>query len=115
MRRKRERILSFAGNDEGLPKTVREFREKYKGISQVLDDTPEILDWVHRDLKKLSEGGANGRESDFCSETLLRSLVVMMVEGLSYRETVVRIAESDFLQDFIRTRKKAVTSIESPR
>ena len=108
MRRKRERILSFAANDEGLPKTVREFREKYKGVSQVLDDAPEILDLVHRDLKKLSEGGAKGRESDFTSESLLRALVVMMVEGLSYRETVVRIAESDFLQDFIRTRKKAV-------
>lgn len=108
MRRKRERILSFAANDEGLPKTVREFRDKYKGISQVLDDAPEILDLVHGDLKKLSEGGAKGRESDFTSESLLRALVVMMVEGLSYRETVVRIAESDFLQDFIRTRKKAV-------
>jgi IS5 family transposase len=109
MRRKRERILSFVGiSDEDLPKTVREFREKYKGISQVLDDTPEILDCVHRDLKKLSEGGPKGRDSDFTSETLLRALVVMMVEGLSYRETVVRIAESEFLQNFIRTRKKAV-------
>jgi IS5 family transposase len=32
----------------------------------------------------------------------------MMLEGFSYRETVVRIAEREFLQDFIRTRKKAV-------
>jgi IS5 family transposase len=32
----------------------------------------------------------------------------MSVEGLSYRETVIRIAESEFLQDFLRTRKKAV-------
>ena len=108
MRRKRERILSFAGNDSELPKTVREYREKYKRISQILDDHPEILDRVHRDLAKLSEGGRHGRESDFTSETLLRALIVMMVEGLAYRETIVRIAESDFLQDFIRTRKKAV-------
>ena len=108
MRRKRERILSFVGNDRGLPKTVREYREKYKRISQILDDHPEILDRVHRDLAKLSEGGRNGREGDFTSETLLRALVVMMVEGLAYRETIVRIAESEFLQDFIRTRKKAV-------
>lgn len=108
MRRKRERILSFATNDEGLPKTVREYREKYKGISRVLDDHPGVLDMVHRDLKDLSEGGRQGREGDFTSETLLRALVVMTVEGVSYRETVVRIAESDFLQDFIRTRKKAV-------
>lgn len=108
MRRKRERILSFAGNDRELPKTVREYREKYNRMSQTLDDHPEILDRLHRDLAKLSEGGRKGRESDFTSETLFRALLVMMVEGLSYRETVVRIAESDFLQDFIRTRKKAV-------
>lgn len=108
MRRKRECILSFAGSDEGLPKTVREFREKYKGVSRVLDEHPHILDRVHRDLANLSRGGRRGREGDFTSETLLRALVVMMLEGLSYRDTVIRIAESDFLQDFIRTRKKAV-------
>ena len=62
---------------------------------------------MHRDLARLSEGGQEGRDGDFTSETLLRALVVMMVEGLSYRETIVRIADSDFLQDFIRTRKKA--------
>ncbi len=32
----------------------------------------------------------------------------MTLEGLSYRETVQRIADSDFLQDSVRTRKKAV-------
>ena len=34
--------------------------------------------------------------------------MVHAIEGGSLRETVVRIAESDFLQDFLRTRKKAV-------
>lgn len=108
MRRKREPILAFVGNDRKLPKTVREYREKYNRISQILDDHPEILDAVHRDLSQLSEGGPKGREGDFTSETLLRALIVMMMEGLAYRETIVRIAESEFLQDFIRTRKKAV-------
>jgi IS5 family transposase len=108
MRRKRESILSFVGNDEHLPKTVREYREKFKGISVALDLVPEVLDRVHRDLLTLTEGGSKGRNADFTSETLLRSLVVMTVEGLSYRETVVRIADSEFLQDFIRTRKKVV-------
>jgi IS5 family transposase len=108
MRRKREQVLSFIGSDEDLPKTVREYRAKYKGISRVLDETPELLDRVHQDLRCLSEGGRKGRESDFTSETLFRALIIMMVEGLSYRETVVRIADSEFLQDFIRTTKKAV-------
>jgi len=108
MRRKRERILSFFSHNCELPKTVREYREKYNRISQILDGHPEILDRVHRDLSKLSQGGRKGRAGDFTSETLLRALVVMMVEGLAYRGTIVRIAESDFLQDFVRTRKKAV-------
>jgi len=52
MRRNSEPILSFAAGDEGLPKTGREFRQKYKGISDLLDEHPEILDLVHRDLLK---------------------------------------------------------------
>ena len=109
MRRIREAVLPFTGNnDDRLPKTVREYRQKYKGVSRILDAHPEILDQVHEDLKRLSRGGLKGREADFSSETILRAVVVHAVEGGSLRETVVRIAESDFLQDFLRTRKKAV-------
>ena len=107
MRRKKENGLSFAfESDEHLPKTVREYRQKYKGVSRILDRHPEILDLVHEDLKKLSVG-RKGRDADFSSETMLRALVVHTIEGLSYRETVVRIAESEYLQGFLRTRKKA--------
>jgi IS5 family transposase len=99
----------MAASDEHLPKTVREYRAKYKGVSRILDEHPEILEAVHEDLKKLSQGGGRkGRSGDFTSETLLRALVVHAIEGLSLRETVVRIAESEFLQDFLRTRKRAV-------
>ena len=108
MRRIREAVLPLAASDEHLPKTVREYRQKYKGVSQVLDAHGEILEAVHEDLKKLSHGGRKGRGGDFTSETILRALLVHAIEGLSFRETVVRIAESDFLQDFLRTRKKAV-------
>ena len=108
MRRIREAVLPFAWNDNHLPKTVREYRVKYKGVSRILDDHAEILELVHRDLQRLSCGGPHGREGDFTSETVLRALVVHAIEGLSLRETVVRIAESEFLQDFLRSRKKAV-------
>jgi transposase, IS5 family len=108
MRRIREAVLPFAGNNDDLPKTVREYRQKYKGVSRILDAHPELLEQVHEDLKRLSCGGRKGRNADFSSETILRALVVHTIEGGSLRETVVRIAESDFLQDFLRTRKKAV-------
>ncbi len=71
MRQKRERSLSFPSNPRALPKTVREYREKYNRISQVLDEHPEILDWGHRDLATLSQGGRKGRKSDFTSEKFI--------------------------------------------
>jgi IS5 family transposase len=108
MRRKKEAVLPFEWNNDHLPKTVREYREKYKAISRILDENCEILNRVHEDLRKLSQGGRKGREADFTSETILRALVVHAIEGLALRETVIRIAESDFLQDFLRIRKKAV-------
>ena len=108
MRQIREAVLPMAASDEHLPKTVREYRAKYKGVSRILDEHPEILKAVHEDLQKLSQGGRKGRSGDFTSETMLRALVVHAIEGLSLRETVVRIAESEFLQDFLRTRKRAV-------
>jgi hypothetical protein len=43
MRRKREMVLAFEGNDEGLPKVVREYCDKYRALSQVLDGHPEAL------------------------------------------------------------------------
>lgn len=109
MRQKRESVLSFACPDDKLPTTVRQYREKYMGISVALDRVPEMLDVVHQDLLQLTEANRRqGRKADFTSETILRALIVMMVEGLAYQDTVIRIAESEFLQDFIRTRKKAV-------
>ncbi len=104
MRQKRESVLSFACPDDELPTTVRQYREENKGISVALDRVPEMLDVVHQDLLQLTEGNRRqGRKADFTSETILRAFIVMMVEGLAYRETVIRIAESEFLQDFIRT------------
>jgi IS5 family transposase len=44
---------------------------------------------------------AKGR-AGYTSEQLLRALIVMFVEGISYRDTVVRIDTSEFLQHFVR-------------
>jgi IS5 family transposase len=108
MRRKKEAVLSFESNDDGLPKVVRDYRARYRAISQVLDENPEILDLVHLDLQKLSAGDFRGRAGDYTSENILRALVVQHLEGLPFREAVIRIGSDPFLQDFLRMRKKAV-------
>ena len=83
MRWKAEAILDF-GADDGQPqnKIVREYRDEYKRISEILDRRPEILEMVHRDLGQLSRSTSRrGRKADFTSENLFRAILVMQREG----------------------------------
>jgi len=81
-------------------KIVREYRHKYDRISALLDENPGILQLVHKDLEHL--GSDKGKGSDFSSEQMLRAILVMIIEQLPYRETIIRITESDFLRNFSR-------------
>jgi transposase, IS5 family len=108
MRRKKEAVLSFESSDEGLPKVVRQYRNEYRRISQILDANPDILNAVGRDLQKLSTDNRCGRTGDFTSENIFRVLIVQDREGLPLREAVIRIGNEPFLQDFCRMRKKPV-------
>jgi IS5 family transposase len=63
---------------------------------------------VHKDLQELSEGDSTGREGDYTSENILRALIVQHLEGLPFREVVIRIGNEPFLQDFLRMRKRPV-------
>lgn len=108
MRRKKEAVLSFESSDDGLPKVVRDYRDRYRDISQVLDNNPEILSAVHADLLNLSDGDSQGREGDYTSENIFRALVIQHIEGLAFRETTIRIGSDPFLQDFARMRKRPV-------
>jgi IS5 family transposase len=108
MRLKKEAVLRFESNDDGLPKVLRNYRARYRTISQVLDKNSEILDAVHQDIKHLSQGDRKGRKGDFTSENILRALIVQNREGLPFREAVIRIGGDGFLQDFLRMRKRAV-------
>lgn len=107
MRLKAEAILDFGTTDEQQNEIVREYRNEYKKLSEILDARPEILDMVHRDLEQLSKATTGrGRKPTFTSENLFRAILVMQREGLDYREASVRIAESDTLQRFCRLLKK---------
>ena len=107
MRLKSVAVLSFEWADDSLPKIVRESRARYKRISKVLDANPSVLELVHEDLAKLSSPNRKGRTGDYTSENILRTLVVMAIEGLPLRETVVLIGNSPFLGDFVRLERRA--------
>ena len=108
MRQKRDAVLCFEWSGGSELKIVAAHRRKYKGISAILDKNPAILDRADRDLKALSRGGSKGRGADFTSENLLRALIVHTIEGDDLRGTIVRIAESPFLQDFLRLGNRRV-------
>lgn len=108
MRPKRDAVLCFEWSSASELKIVRTHRRKYKRISAILDKNPAILLLAHRDLKTLSQGGRGGRRARFTSENLLRALIVHTLEGDDLRGTIVRIAESPFLQDFLRLGNRRV-------
>ena len=91
---------------EATTKTTREYHEKYERISEVLDSTPEILTLLHEDLKKplkyTRAAGQSGRSCDFTTDNVLRIVLVMTLESMSLRRTVVLIDDSDFLRRFTR-------------
>jgi hypothetical protein len=58
----RKAVLPLAGGDEHLPRAVREFHQKYKEVSGILDEHPEIVEAADGNLKKLSHGGSKGRK-----------------------------------------------------
>ena len=108
MRPKRDAVLCFEWSSASELKIVRTHRKKYKKISALLDKNPAVLALAHQDLKSLSEGGRKGRRARFTSENLLRALIVHTIEGDDLRGTIVRIAESPFLQDFLRLGNRRV-------
>jgi len=104
MRRKINNQLEFDFQPPTLEVTS-EYYARYEKISRILDETSEIIDLVHRDLKKVLKKKNHkdpGRECDFSSDTVLRIIICQRIEGLSLRDTVVRIDDSNFLRRFVR-------------
>jgi IS5 family transposase len=100
LRKRIETQPCFFLNVTGSLKIIQEYHRKYDGIDRLLDNNPAILDTFHRDLEKYGTKG--GRESKFSSEQILRMAIVKWTEFLSLRDTVIRVAESDFLRNFCR-------------
>ena len=89
-------------------KVVNEYREKYKIISQLLENNPQLVSLVHQDLAKMLSQSKRGRKSEYTSEQILRSLIVMFIEQDSFRQVVIRIENSEFLRHFVGLGIKAM-------
>ena len=100
MRTKSTKQQYFDFTHRSRLKVVNEYRKKYEVISQLLDDNPQLISLVHRDLAKMLSQSKRGRKSEYTSESILRSLIVMFVEQDSYRDVVIRIENSEFLRHF---------------
>lgn len=83
-------------------KIVETYRRKYGAISEVLDGNAKLLTRAHGDLVRVLSSSKGGRRGGYTSEQILRALVVMFVEGDSYREVVIRVANSEFLRRFVK-------------
>jgi IS5 family transposase len=103
LRPKFEAQREFAFPTSNL-KLTREYYAKYQAISKTLDANPEILDLAHRDLRDalVTSNGSRPARVRFTTEHVLRLLIVQTLEGLSLRQTVVRVDDSPALRQFVR-------------
>lgn len=83
-------------------KVTREYHEKFRAVDRILAQTPKILEIFHREISSLLSKKGRKREATFTSDQLLRAILVMEIEGLPYRDAVVRIDDSEFLRRFVR-------------
>ena len=87
-------------------KLTNQYYKKYESVSTILDETPEIVDLIHQDLKTALKSATSvdrsGKSFTYTSDTVLRILISQIIEGLSLREIVIRIDDSHFLRRFVR-------------
>ena len=72
-------------------------------IDKLLDEVPEILDWVHADLcHPAPTPTTTGRRAGATSEQILRSAIVMQLRGLHYRQLADEIDANVVYRKFTR-------------
>ncbi|MFQ5382336.1 MAG: ISNCY family transposase [Dehalococcoidia bacterium] len=87
-------------------KITDDYFARYDFIASFLDGHREIVDRVHRDLRKplakAQRKGPQGQACSFSSDTVLRLCLVKILEGTTYRGTIVRVDDSPRLREFTR-------------
>lgn len=98
-----QRGLDYSDSHLGVTK---EYYAKYEAMSSILEQAPELVDRLHRDLakplEKVNQETQRRRAYAYTSENVQRILVCQVIEGMSLRSVVVRIDDSQFLRRFVR-------------
>lgn len=99
MRKKAERQLplDFAGTQ----KLTKDWYALYSGIHDILDKNPVVTDLTHSDLT-CGQARLKRNIEGVASESILRLAIVQQIEKLSFRETIVRVDDSQMLRFFCR-------------
>ncbi len=105
MRAKRVKQRGLDYSSSNL-KITNAYYARYEAVSTVLDQVPQLLDLVHRDLKSTLQGvnreRRGGRRHAYTTDHVLRTLICQVLEDASLRGIVVRIDDSTFLRRFAR-------------
>ena len=104
MRTKQNTQPEFVFQLPSSAKITDDYFARYEFISGFLDTHGEIVERVHRDLRKplAKAKGPQGQACSFTSDTVLRMCLVQRLEGTSVRGTVVRVDDSPRLREFTR-------------
>ncbi len=106
MRTKQSTQPEFVFQLPSSAKITEDYFARYDFISGFLDGHRGIVDRVHRDLRKplakAKREGPQGQACFFSSDTVLRLCLVKILEGTSYRGTIVRVDDSPRLRGFTR-------------
>lgn len=102
MRPKRNRQDEFDFDPSNL-KVTNDYFKRYEAISRLLEETPRILELVHRDVGNAIEAERRrDRAFRYTSETVLRMALCQALENESQRGIVVRVDDSPRLRRFTR-------------
>jgi len=106
MRTKKSSQPEFVFQLPSAAKITADYFGRYDFISDFLDGHPEILALAHRDLRKplakVQRKGPQGQACSFSSDTVLRLILVKILEATTYRGAIVRVDDSPRLREFTR-------------
>jgi len=75
--------------------------QELAAMSAVLDQQPQVVGLVHKDLTARGVSGKKGREG-MTAEQVVRAMLVKQMNGLSYLELAVHLADSQSYSTFCR-------------